>query len=53
MSSMFGSVSLLLIVLWLFGLVTSFTLGGAIHVLPVMALVALIIHLVRSRGESA
>jgi len=50
---MLGSLSLLLIVLWLFALVTSFTLGGAIHALPAVALVALIIHLVRSRRESA
>lgn len=38
-----------LLVLWLLGLVSSYTLGGFIHVLVVIALVLLILQLVRGR----
>ena len=38
-----------LLILWLLGLVTSYTLGGFIHVLIVVALVLLILQLVRGR----
>jgi len=34
---MFWSFSLLLMVLWLMGMVTGYTIGGTIHVLPVIA----------------
>jgi hypothetical protein len=37
---MFWSFSLLLMVLWLLGVVTGYTMGGAIHVLPVFAVFA-------------
>lgn len=38
-----------LLVLWLLGLVSSYTLGGFIHVLVVIALVLLILQFVRGR----
>jgi hypothetical protein len=37
----------ILIVLWLLGLITSFTFGGLIHLLLVIALVVLIVKLVK------
>jgi len=41
---MLRSLSLLCIVLWLFGLTIEVTVSGFIHVLPVMAVVGLIVH---------
>jgi hypothetical protein len=38
-----------LLVLWLLGLVSSYTLGGFIHILLVLAIVVLIINLVSGR----
>lgn len=40
----------MLIVLWILGLVTSYTLGGLIHILLVIAIVALIFRLLRGRS---
>jgi hypothetical protein len=39
----------ILLVLWLLGLVSSYTLGGYIHILLVIALVVLILQLVSGR----
>ena len=41
---MLRSLSLLCIVLWLFGLTIEVTVSGFIHVLPVMAVLGLIVH---------
>jgi hypothetical protein len=38
-----------LLVLWLLGLVSSYTLGGFIHILLVIAIVVLIIQLIQGR----
>ena len=38
-----------LLVLWLLGLVSSYTLGGFIHLLLVLAVVVLIINLIQGR----
>lgn len=40
---------LILIVLWVLGLATSYTLGGLIHILLAVALVIFIVNLVRGR----
>jgi hypothetical protein len=37
----------LLVVLWLLGMVTSYTLGGALHILLVIAVIFLLIRLIR------
>ena len=42
-------IGLVLIVLWLLGLITSYTLGGGIHVLLVIAIIAIIVWLVIGR----
>jgi hypothetical protein len=47
---MLGTIAVLLIVLWLLGLVTSYTLGGLIHVLLVIAVVAILLRLISGRG---
>jgi len=38
-----------LLVLWLLGLITSYTLGGFIHILLVLAIVVLVIRLIQGR----
>ena len=46
---MLWTVFVVLLVLWLLGLVSSYTLGGFIHLLLVLALVVLVINLVTGR----
>jgi hypothetical protein len=46
---MLWTVFLVLIVLWMLGVVSSYTLGGFIHVLLVLAVVALLIQLIQGR----
>jgi Family of unknown function (DUF5670) len=41
---------IVLMVLWLIGVVSSYTLGGVIHLLLVVALVALLIQLIQGRS---
>ena len=40
---------LILVVLWALGLATSYTLGGLIHILPVVALVIFVMNLISRR----
>lgn len=47
---MLETIAVILIVLWLVGLVSSYTLGGFIHVLLVVAVITLILRLIRGRG---
>jgi len=46
---MLWTVFVVLLVLWLLGLVSSYTLGGFIHILLVLALVVLVVNLVSGR----
>jgi hypothetical protein len=46
---MLWTIFVVLLVLWLLGLVTSYTLGGFIHILLVLAVVALLIQLFQGR----
>ncbi len=46
---MLWTIAVILIVLWLLGLVSSYTLGGYIHLLLVLAIVIIIINLVQGR----
>ncbi len=46
---MLWTIFVILLVLWLVGLVSSYTMGGFIHLLLVLALVVLIINLVTGR----
>ena len=47
--TMLWTVFLVLIVLWMLGVVSSYTLGGFIHVLLVLAVVALLVQLIQGR----
>jgi hypothetical protein len=46
---MLYTIAVILLVLWLLGLVTSYTLGGFIHVLLILAIVAVVINLIQGR----
>lgn len=41
---------MILVVLWLLGIVTSYTMGGFIHILLVLAVVVLVIRLLQGRS---
>jgi hypothetical protein len=47
---MLMTVVIVLIVLWLLGMVTSYTLGGVLHILLVVAIVFLLIRVIQGRG---
>jgi hypothetical protein len=49
MSSRRGYVGVILLILWLLGLVTSFTAGGLLHLLLVFAVVAVVYQLITGR----
>jgi hypothetical protein len=46
---MLWTIFVILLVLWLLGVVSSYTLGGFIHILLVVALVVLLIQLISGR----
>jgi Family of unknown function (DUF5670) len=46
---MLWTIFVILLVLWLLGVITSYTLGGFIHILLVIALVVLLIQLISGR----
>ncbi len=47
---MLETIAILLVILWLLGLVSSYTLGGFIHLLLLVAFVAIIVRLIRGRN---
>jgi hypothetical protein len=49
---MLWTIFVILLVLWLLGLVSSYTLGGFIHILLVLALVVLVINLLSGRRSA-
>jgi hypothetical protein len=46
---MLWTIAVVLLVLWALGLVSSYTLGGFIHILLVLAVIALVVQLVQGR----
>ena len=46
---MLWTIFVILLVLWLLGVVTSYTLGGFIHILLVVAVVILLIRVIQGR----
>ena len=47
---MLETIIVILVVLWLLGLVTSYTLGGFIHILLVIAIVVVLLRVIQGRG---
>ena len=50
---MLVTIAAILLVLWLLGLVTSYTIGGFIHILLVIAVIMIIIRLIQGRNPIA
>ncbi len=46
---MLETIAVILIVFWLLGLVTSYTMGGLIHALLVIAIVVIVIRVIQGR----
>ena len=46
---MLYTIAIVLLILWLLGLVTSYTLGGFLHILLVVAVVMVLLNLVSGR----
>ena len=46
---MLYTLAVVLVVLWLLGLVTSYTMGGFIHILLVIAVIMILVNLISGR----
>lgn len=46
---MLETIAILLLVLWVLGLVSSYTIGGFIHVLLVIAIVVILVRVIQGR----
>jgi Family of unknown function (DUF5670) len=46
---MLYTIAVVLIILWLLGLVTSYTMGGFVHILLVIAVVMILLNLINGR----
>jgi hypothetical protein len=47
---MLWTVFVVLLILWLLGMVTSYTLGGFIHILLILAIAAVLIRIIQGRN---
>jgi len=47
---MLWTIFVLLMILWLLGMVSSYTLGGFIHILLILALVTVLIRIIQGRN---
>lgn len=46
---MLMTIAIILIILWALGLVTSYTLGGFIHILLVVAIIVFLVRIIQGR----
>ena len=46
---MLESLAIILIILWILGLVSSYTLGGFIHILLVIAIIVIVLRVIQGR----
>jgi hypothetical protein len=46
---MLETVAVILVVLWALGLVTSYTMGGLVHILLVVAIVVILLRVIQGR----
>ncbi|WP_372987741.1 lmo0937 family membrane protein [Marinobacter sp.] len=47
---MLEAIVVILVVLWILGLATSYTMGGLIHILLVVAIVVILLRVIRGRS---
>jgi len=46
---MLWTIAVVLVVLWLLGLVSSYTMGGLIHILLVLAIIVVLVNVIQGR----
>ncbi len=46
---MLETIAVILVILWLLGMVSSYTLGGVIHLLLVLAIVVILVRVIQGR----
>jgi len=49
---MLWTIAMLLLILWFLGMISSYTLGGFIHILLVLAIIAVLIRLLQGRSPA-
>ena len=49
-TGMLWTIAVILLVLWLLGMVSSYTLGGFIHILLVLAIIAVLVRVIQGRS---
>jgi hypothetical protein len=47
---MLWTIAVLLLILWLLGMVSSYTLGGFIHILLILAVIAVLVRIIQGRS---
>ena len=47
---MLYTIAVILVVLWLLGMVTSYTVGGLIHILLALAIISVLIRVIQGRN---
>ena len=47
---MLTTIAIILIILWLLGVITAYTIGGFIHVLLVIAIIMVLLRLIRGKS---
>jgi hypothetical protein len=50
---MLWTIAVILVILWLLGLVSSYTMGGFIHILLVLAIIVILYNVISGRKGSA
>lgn len=48
---MLYTIAVVLVILWLLGLVTSYTMGGLIHILLAIALITILVNVIRGKKK--
>ena len=51
--NMLSAIIVVLVVLWLLGMVTAYTMGGLIHILLVVALIVVLLRVIQGRNPLA
>lgn len=46
---MLWTIAMLLLVLWLLGMVSSYTLGGFVHILLLLAIISVLVRIIQGR----
>lgn len=47
---MLFTIAAILVILWLLGMVSSYTLGGFIHILLILAIIAVLVRIIQGRS---